>query len=153
MGMVQLSRSFRKLIDESYLLQYRVELLLAGMEDLGTSTLSISEKRELLQKYTFARDTLKPELTARTPMDLENRVFWVASDGLITQVTNTGIKFTQLPSPICGLSLRERELAMKPPMICGVDPAQDLLLVVYLDDQRCVFSHNSTKGRFLTDES
>ncbi len=79
-------------------------------------------------------------------MDLESHVFWDASDGLITQVTETGIEFIQLPSPIRGLSFRQWELPMEPPMICGVDPAQDLLLVVYLEDQRYDFIPTQLRG-------
>ena len=45
----QLSRSFSKYIDGSLALQYRIELLLAGMEDCGTSNQPVSEKRNLLR--------------------------------------------------------------------------------------------------------
>ncbi len=158
-NLTQLSRYVCEIIDSSYMLQYRIDLLLAGLEDLGYGVPSVRDKRELLQKYVSARDTLEPEILACTHEDHDYPDsdlyrYWDIFDGLITQVTDTGVKFVQLPSPIRGLSYRQWELPIVSPIICGVDPSQDLLLAVcFIDNTGYVVALVSTSEKSSNEHS
>lgn len=110
------------------------------MEDSGVSIMSVHEKRRLLSQYTLARNSLNPDLLVDEPMNvlnvLDEERFWDVSNGIGFQLLDTPIEFTQYPSPLRGISRRSWKLAIPSPHICSVDPAQDLLLAMYLDGNR-----------------
>jgi len=102
----ELSCFFRGLIDSTPELLYKIELVLAGMED-GNSHLSVAEKRDLLRRHQHARNTLHPEYTSLIRRSYPGDITWDYYDGVIYVEEPNAIVFTQLPSPTRGIQERQ----------------------------------------------
>ena len=123
-----------KLIRNSSLLQYHLELGRAGMEDGPLSLLSIPERRKRLQAHIDAWGCIRWSscvLLRSIPRD--TYVVDVAPGGILTMMSRTEgkIAFVQLPSTLRGIPMRQWELSFPfVPHLCALDPSEDILIVV-----------------------
>ena len=106
------------------------------MEDLGHTGHTIFEKRKLLKQYATTRNTLAPKDIVRHTIDIEDDLFWDFVGGFFCQAKEQYIKVTQLSSPIRGIVRREWKIPVEPPVIFGVHPPQDLLLIAHREQKK-----------------
>ncbi len=133
----QLARDFRDFIDDSSALQYEIDLLLAGLEDDGSSNITASEKRIQLRKYKALRDSLHPTLLFRTRVTFRgDERSWDLQAGSMVLMRQGGLEFTQFPSPTRHSAQRVWELQLDWQDFIVLDPPQDLLILFRLEDGR-----------------
>ena len=133
---LKLCRSIQRLIDNDPNLLYKIDLILAGMEDGLSSRLSIGPKRELLKRHQFAHNTLSPEdLSIEEEPELAKDP-WLLSDGVLSHfVSRSLIKLKSLPSIMRGIPEQTWELRLPVGFSVRalvVDLAQDLAVVLEL---------------------
>ncbi|KAI0649960.1 hypothetical protein C8Q79DRAFT_941783 [Trametes meyenii] len=126
------SCSFLKdVMDDDKRLQYHIELAAAGMEDGPPSTLTAAERLQILRTRQAAWDKLAKTSREEVPM-LEGGV-WELHGGVLAQGEGSRtLVLKQLPSAIRGIESREwriEDLGVNMRDF-GMDPAQDLLVVI-----------------------
>ncbi|KAJ3486901.1 hypothetical protein NLI96_g3905 [Meripilus lineatus] len=132
----QLSKTICELIDNSPSLQYRIELLLSGMEDTGFNDQTVSENREILREYLSRWTTLRPDVLVHTELPLGEDPVWTIKGDLFCQVLSSKIDITLLPSrirdaPSQRWSSQRWSLPMVDSYAFEVDVSQDLVLFQY----------------------
>ncbi|KAH9937048.1 uncharacterized protein B0H18DRAFT_968898 [Fomitopsis serialis] len=132
----EVCRMFDAVVEDSAVLQYKIELLKAGQEDnhrLGI--LSAAERLQLLRKHQAAWASLDFSYQKSVPMLIGHT--WELYGGVLAQGTDqSNLNFRQLPSAlrsieekewkIEGLGFEIRDFSM--------DPAQDLLVAIQMPD-------------------
>lgn len=132
----KLSKTICELIDNSPSLQYRIELLLSGMEDTGFNDQTVSENREILREYLSRWTTLRPDVLVHTELPLGEDPVWTIKGDLFCQVLSSKIDITLLPSrirdaPSQRWSSQRWSLPMVDSYAFEVDVSQDLVLFQY----------------------
>ncbi|OBZ79706.1 hypothetical protein A0H81_00991 [Grifola frondosa] len=138
----QVCRFFQTIIDEDAALQYKIELAVAGMEDGPPSARSPAERLAKLKARQAAWNSLQPSSQKTIPM-LRGEV-WELYGGVLAQARGPqSLAFRQLPSDIRGIE--EKEWMIEDVGIAirdfGMDPAQDLLVVIETPLGRIVNTH------------
>ncbi|KAF8526809.1 hypothetical protein JB92DRAFT_2870066 [Gautieria morchelliformis] len=126
-------RVFHKTIRDSMLLQYRLELGVAGLEEGGTDCrLSIAER--LARLRTLERGWANLYYRRYFTATLPHNPTWKLRGGVLARgFTNmpSVLSFIQLPSAVRGTSVHTWHSDMKVNMIqFSIDPAQDLVVLV-----------------------
>jgi hypothetical protein len=123
-----------KLIRISSLLQYHLELGRSGMEDGTLSRLSIPERMERLQAHTNAWTSLRwSSWVHLCSIPHDTYILDIAPGGILSMMSRSEgkIVFTQLPSTLRDISMRQWELSFPfVPRLCALDPSEDILIVV-----------------------
>ncbi|KAF8510617.1 hypothetical protein JB92DRAFT_2938831, partial [Gautieria morchelliformis] len=123
-------RVFHETIRDTLLLQYRLELAVAGLED-GSTDCRLSLPERLAQLKTFEQGWASLNFRQKLTVTLPQGYIWkLRGDVLATSLTSR-LLFTQLPSAVRGtpvhtwrshIEVHIREFA--------IDPAQDLAVLV-----------------------
>ncbi|KAM5545949.1 hypothetical protein V8D89_000075 [Ganoderma adspersum] len=127
----QVCTGFKVLIDEDVRAQYKVELAVAGMTDGPPSTLTPAERLSILRARQDAWDNLV--WTTRHDVTMHQGGVWELYGNVLAQAQGERtLHFTQIPSTIRGIKGTEWTV---PDVGCkirdfGMDPAQDLLVVI-----------------------
>ncbi|KAI0325496.1 hypothetical protein GY45DRAFT_1374683 [Cubamyces sp. BRFM 1775] len=127
----QVCSLLKDLMDNDVRLQYKVELAAAGMEDGQYSTLSAAERLRMLKARQEAMDKLA--WTSREEIPMLQGGVWELYGGVLAQGEGSRtLVFKQLPSSLRGIEGREWRIEDVGVHIrdFGMDPAQDLLVVV-----------------------
>ncbi|KAF8524159.1 hypothetical protein JB92DRAFT_2881353 [Gautieria morchelliformis] len=127
-------RVFHEAIRDSVLLQYRLELAVAGLEDGGTECrLSIAER--LAQLRTIEQGWAKLCFRQKTTVDLPQCHTWRLRGGVLAHdyapEMPSVLSFVQLPSAIRGTPVHIWQIDMEVIMQqFAIDPPQDLVVLV-----------------------
>ncbi|KAI0772792.1 hypothetical protein BD413DRAFT_34230 [Trametes elegans] len=127
----QVCTLLKDLMDQDVRLQYQVELGAAGMEDGPPGTLTAAERLRMLKARQAAWDRLA--WTSREEIPMCQGGVWELYGGVLAQGEGSRtLVFRQLPSAIRGIQEREWRLEDVGVNIrdFGMDPAQDLLLII-----------------------
>ncbi|KAH9850916.1 hypothetical protein C2E23DRAFT_904719 [Lenzites betulinus] len=133
----QVCRLLRDIIDGDVRVQYKIELAAAGMEDGPPSTLTASERLRMLKTRQEAWDKL--QWTGRGEMPMSQGGVWELYGGVLAQGESARtLAFKQLPSKIRGIEEREWRIEDVGVNIrdFGMDPAQDLLVIIENKEDR-----------------
>ncbi|KAL0578615.1 Amino-acid acetyltransferase, mitochondrial [Marasmius crinis-equi] len=126
----EVCKKLKLLVDESSLLQYILELAIAGNEDGEHCPWPAAEKLSALRSHQRGWDKLKWNRELQYPMEDGN--IWELFGNVLAQRNRAGwLMFRQLPSRSRGIE--EREWKVKPQIRVrdmGMDPSQDLLVLV-----------------------
>lgn len=126
----------RDLIDRTPSLQYKIELLLAGMVDGPSSSLGKGEKLELLRRHQHAHHTLSADVLSKTRDVPEQREYVYSTNGLLIEYVEPSLVAISSPPSIMrgipGMSWEFRADFELENVI--VDIAQDLLVAVSRND-------------------
>ena len=142
----QVSRFLCDTIESSAILQYKIELAIAGMVDVTRRDIPYSERLESLQAYRHAwRLTADPTFVSllrfkdrqgkwRDPLLL----WWPSSGGVFPFNSGTAIGLYRPPSisrriPERSWSISPVDIPLRRPPWCTVDMAQDLLILINPD--------------------
>ncbi|OJT10824.1 hypothetical protein TRAPUB_12693 [Trametes pubescens] len=118
-------------MDSDVRAQYKIELAAAGMEDGPPSTLTSAERLRVLKAHQEAWDKLA--WTSREEVPMHQGGVWELYGGVLAQGDGSRtLAFKQLPSAIRGIEEREWRIEDVGVNIrdFGMDPAQDLLVVI-----------------------
>ncbi|KAI0821790.1 hypothetical protein BC628DRAFT_800527 [Trametes gibbosa] len=127
----QVCRLFRDTMDQDVRVQYKIELAAAGMEDGPSSALTVADRLRMLKARQEAWHKL--EWTSRSEMPMAQGGVWELYGGVLAQGEGARtLVFRQLPSNIRGIEEREWRIEDVGVDIrdFGMDPAQDLLVIV-----------------------
>ncbi|CAL1703568.1 unnamed protein product [Somion occarium] len=131
-GVMQVCRLFRDTIKSSTGLMYKIELMLATMEDVSLNITNKAAKRELLQRYRKAWSASPWKASSRKVVRLMDGPLWELCGGIFVQSTGRReLTFTQLPSQIRGMT--EREWKVKVPFDIAdfcIDPSLNLIAAI-----------------------
>ncbi|EPQ55952.1 hypothetical protein GLOTRDRAFT_138664 [Gloeophyllum trabeum ATCC 11539] len=125
----------KNIIDESVVLQYKIELAVAGMEDGPTSAISVSERLQRLKNYTEAWKTMSfsPEVETVT---LTGNLWELCGGvlGLSDRAKPATLMFRKLPAIARGIEGKEWTIEDVgfPIRDFKMDPSQDLLVMIEL---------------------
>lgn len=128
---VQVCRLFGSIIQDNAVLQYKIELVVAGMDDGPPSTLGPAERLQMLKRHQEAWRTLGFSDETTIPM-LRGEV-WELYGGVLAQARGPqALSFRQLPSVLRGVQEKEWSLEDLGFEIrdFGMDPSQELLVVI-----------------------
>ncbi|TFK45308.1 hypothetical protein OE88DRAFT_1740408 [Heliocybe sulcata] len=120
----------KRLIDDSVILQYKIELAVAGMEDGPPSSIDVSERLRRLRSYTKA---WRGMAFAPDEEEIAFDGYWELCGGVLaTSDGDSTLMFTKLPGPARGITLREWEIEDVgfPIRDFKMDPSQDLLVML-----------------------
>ncbi|PIL28992.1 hypothetical protein GSI_09039 [Ganoderma sinense ZZ0214-1] len=127
----QVNTTFKTLIDKDVRAQYKIELAVAGMTDGPPSTLTPAERLTILRARQDAWDNLV--WTAKDDVTMHQGGVWELYGNVLAQAQgDRTLHFKQIPSQIRGIRGTEWTI---PNVGCkirdfGMDPAQDLLVVI-----------------------
>jgi hypothetical protein len=130
----QVCRYFNSVIESSILVQYHMELAVAGMKDNPLCELGLYARFDLLQRYTAAWRSLNA--TGELRIDRGDSRIYEISGGIVAlgMENKRTLRLTRLPSALRRIEKRTWEI----PDVGGdmfdiaIDPAQDLLVMVEL---------------------
>ncbi len=106
----KLCRSIRQLIDTSSSVLYKIDLVLAGLEDGPSTDLSLGLKREMLARHQHAHHTLSSDVVSVNYDPDLTRYRCLLSDAvLVLQVDDHLARLKSLPSIIRGMPEQIRE--------------------------------------------
>lgn len=128
-------------MDDLSVIQYKIELLATGMEDGPPGGLSPAQRLEKLRKYQDAWRTLR--MSRKDEVKMLSGQVWELYGGVFAQGRGSrAIKFWQLPSVIRGVKEEEWEHDDLGINIrdFGMDPSQDLLVMIERPMSSCVLS-------------
>lgn len=127
----QVCRSFRDLVAESTLLQYKIELGAHGLEDGPPhGNLSIALRLEKLIERQRAWDTL--QWVGDKSKEMLTGQVWELYGGVLAQAENeNSLVFRQLPSHFRGIEENRWTVDISEFKLrdFGMDPSQDLLVI------------------------
>ncbi|CCM05194.1 uncharacterized protein FIBRA_07403 [Fibroporia radiculosa] len=117
-------------VTEDTLLQYKLELAIAGIEDGPPSSLGPSERLKKLRAHQEAWLTLQYSSQKAVPM-LQGKV-WELYGGVLSQARRADVlSFRRLPSALRGIDEHEWAVQVDFPIRdFGIDPSQDLLVAL-----------------------
>ncbi|KAF8493317.1 hypothetical protein JB92DRAFT_2999971 [Gautieria morchelliformis] len=123
-------RVFHETIRDTLLLQYRLELSVAGLED-GSTDCRLSIPERLAQLKTFEQAWAKLYFRQRLTVNVARGYVWkLRGDVLATQLMSR-LLFIQLPSAVRGTPVHTWESHIEVHIRqFAIDPAQDLAVVV-----------------------
>ncbi|KAF8510601.1 hypothetical protein JB92DRAFT_3118774 [Gautieria morchelliformis] len=123
-------RVFHETIRDTLLLQYRLELAVAGLEDGRTDCrLSIAER--LAQLKTFEQRWASLNFHQKPTVTLSYRYNWKLRGDVLSAVMLPVLFFTQLPSAVRGTPVHTWECDVEVNIQeFAIDPAQDLAVLV-----------------------
>ncbi|TFK46954.1 hypothetical protein OE88DRAFT_1648172 [Heliocybe sulcata] len=130
-GLRQVSKFLKNVVDESVVLQYKVELAKVGMENGRASHLR--EHRAAWESLSFESVNVLPPAAFGVLWDLQGGVF-ARTDGPSSLVLN------QLPGHARGLPAKEWRIQDVGRHIrhVKIDPSQDMLVLVEHPEERCI---------------
>ncbi|KAK7694783.1 hypothetical protein QCA50_001971 [Cerrena zonata] len=134
-----LCRFFNDIITEAATLQYKVELVLSGMEDGPRGGMVAAERLQCLREHQSAWGELR--FSQSHMIEKENGSTWELYGNVLAQGKNhRSIAFYQLPSAIRGIEAKSWEVQNLDTDVrdFGMDPAEDLLVFVEKMDARYV---------------
>ncbi|THH13361.1 hypothetical protein EW146_g6840 [Bondarzewia mesenterica] len=127
----RVNRGLKELVDGSASLQYAVGLAAARSHDGPASHHSTAERLQTLREHQIAWRKLEWKEHAIFPMAVGN--VWELYGGVFVQSNNHSktLYFKQLPSVLRGIDMRDWDLTFEFRIRdFGIDPAQDLLIVI-----------------------
>lgn len=135
-GMIteQVCRTFRDVVDGSVRLQYNIELAMAGMEDVASCSMALSERLTNLREYRRSWDHLEWKMESMIPMQ-RGEILDLGA-GLLVETVELepakSLKLTLLPSFIRGVKEKTWTLEDFGFIISdiSIDPAHDLLVLI-----------------------
>lgn len=127
------------MIRESSLLQYKIELVMAGMQDVPSKSSTISQRLAKLRQYCLSWDRLEWKTESPIPRQ-DGRIRKLCGGVLAQSIQKTSprsLVFTELPSHSRGIEIRTWTLEDLGCTIRDIimDPSQDLLAVIEEADQ------------------
>ncbi|OSX58621.1 hypothetical protein POSPLADRAFT_1152819 [Postia placenta MAD-698-R-SB12] len=131
---------FYDLIEGTAALQYKLELLWAGMEDGEFGSLSASDKLQRLRRLQKAWRSLKL-IPGPSVEDLGGEGFAVSTDTLVQEDYPERFEFVKLPSRMLGIDECERQVVnirdwtIGEPHMILLDDSQDLMILGEYDDE------------------
>ncbi|KAJ3484615.1 hypothetical protein NLI96_g5518 [Meripilus lineatus] len=133
----QLSRTFKRFIDDNSAVQYRVNALAHDIKHLDAKTAPVVDKLKELLLYITAQNTLQTQsvLVSNSPFAIPVNVAWeILEIGLVVtrHKSNPTITISQFPSLSRVIPFREWNVDGSNPPIISVDPSQDLLVLIHL---------------------
>lgn len=135
----QVSRTFRRLIDDTSALQYLIELYMTGARPLPLSPTTCSKDRlRSFRSHLHIRNTLVERYISSHAIDLGFGKHWhFTRDGLVASMFQGCIKVQRLPSPTREIPCGFWEITTGDPLVIAIDSSQDLLLTVKAVGDRC----------------
>ncbi|KAI8989158.1 hypothetical protein BD414DRAFT_486239 [Trametes punicea] len=127
----QVCRLLKDLVDQDVRLQYKIKLAVNGMENGPHSTLTVAERLRVLKARQEAWDSLA--WTSREEIPMLRGGVWELYGGVLGQGEGSRtLVFKQLPSTLRGIEGKEWRIEDVGVNIrdFGMDPAQDLLLII-----------------------
>ncbi|KDQ56145.1 hypothetical protein JAAARDRAFT_322114 [Jaapia argillacea MUCL 33604] len=126
-----ISRYFKSIVDDTPLLQYKIELAIVGMVDGPNTTMTVEERRTRLQNYQDAWANLEWKVEELFP--LAEGDLWELTGGVWALAKGPrSISFHQLPSVSRGIDSKKWSIHDVGFEIHDfvMDPGQDLLVLV-----------------------
>lgn len=127
----QVCTSFKTLIDKDVRAQYKIELAVAGMQDGATKSFTTAERLNILRNRQTAWSKFSWTAKENVPM-LTGDVWELYGNVLAQSEGRRTLHFKHLPSAIRGIAGNKWTISDVGCNIAeiGIDPTQDLLLVI-----------------------
>ncbi|KAF8510622.1 hypothetical protein JB92DRAFT_433502 [Gautieria morchelliformis] len=123
-------RVFHETIRDTLLLQYRLELAVAGLED-GRTDCRLSIAEQLAQLKTFEQGWASLNFHQKLTVTLPYRYKWKLRGDVLAAFKTPVLFFTQLPSAVRGTPVHTWECDVEVSIQqFAIDPAQDLAVLV-----------------------
>ncbi|KAJ3486098.1 hypothetical protein NLI96_g4502 [Meripilus lineatus] len=130
----QLSRPFKRFIDDNSAVQYRVNALAHDVKHLDAKTAPVVDKLKELLLYITAQNTLQTQsvLVPNFPFALPVDATWeFLENGLVGTRHKSTMTISQFPSLARGIPFREWNVDGSKSGGISVDPSQDLLVLFH----------------------